>query len=121
MRVAVIGSGAAGCAAAYRLSRRGHDAVVFERDAAIGGRTRSWRQDGRVVDSGAGFFTNFYPMLHALAREVGLADAIQSIPRTTALLHDGIVGALDIGSVSSLLAYPFASARAKLRMAAAKL
>jgi len=36
-RVAVVGSGPAGLAAAQQLVRRGHDVVVFERDDAMGG------------------------------------------------------------------------------------
>jgi glutamate synthase (NADPH/NADH) small chain len=39
-RVAVVGSGPAGMAAAQQLARSGHDVVVFERDDAIGGLLR---------------------------------------------------------------------------------
>ena len=36
-KVAIVGSGPAGLAAAQELARRGHDVVVFERDARVGG------------------------------------------------------------------------------------
>lgn len=39
-RVAIVGSGPAGLAAAQELARRGHDVVVFERDDRIGGLLR---------------------------------------------------------------------------------
>jgi len=39
-RVAVVGSGPAGLAAAQQLTRAGHDVVVFERDDRIGGLLR---------------------------------------------------------------------------------
>jgi glutamate synthase (NADPH/NADH) small chain len=39
-RVAVVGSGPAGMAAAQQLARKGHEVVVFEKDEAIGGLLR---------------------------------------------------------------------------------
>ena len=36
-KIAIIGSGPAGLSAAQQLARRGHQVVVFERDAAVGG------------------------------------------------------------------------------------
>jgi glutamate synthase (NADPH/NADH) small chain len=39
-RVAIVGSGPAGLAAAQQLARRGHDVTVFERDDRIGGLLR---------------------------------------------------------------------------------
>lgn len=53
MRVAVIGAGIAGLAAARELFDRGAEPVVFERDAAPGGRVSTEVIDGFVFDSGA--------------------------------------------------------------------
>ncbi|MCE5278560.1 MAG: glutamate synthase subunit beta [Planctomycetaceae bacterium] len=53
-RVAVIGSGPAGLAAAQQLARMGHDVVVFEKDARPGGLLRygipDFKLDKRILD-----------------------------------------------------------------------
>ncbi|MFN2562672.1 MAG: glutamate synthase subunit beta [Jatrophihabitans sp.] len=53
-RVAVVGSGPAGLAAAQQLTRAGHDVVVFERDDRIGGLLRygipEFKMEKRHVD-----------------------------------------------------------------------
>jgi glutamate synthase (NADPH) small chain len=53
-RVAIVGSGPPGLAAASRLNRRGHEVTVFERDEASGGLLRfgipDFKLDKRVVD-----------------------------------------------------------------------
>jgi len=53
-RVAVVGSGPAGLAAAQQLCRLGHDVTVFERDDRIGGLLRygipDFKMEKRVID-----------------------------------------------------------------------
>lgn len=53
-RVAVIGSGPAGLAAAQQLARKGHDVVLFEKDEKIGGLLRygipDFKLDKRIID-----------------------------------------------------------------------
>lgn len=53
-RIAVIGSGPAGLAAAQQLARTGHDVVVFEKDGKIGGLLRygipDFKLDKSVLD-----------------------------------------------------------------------
>ncbi len=43
---AVVGGGAAGSAAAFVLSRAGHDVVLFEASDDLGGRTQTVQRDG---------------------------------------------------------------------------
>ncbi|MEE9604474.1 MAG: glutamate synthase subunit beta [Candidatus Scalindua sp.] len=53
-RIAVIGSGPAGLAAAQQLVRKGHDVIVFEKDDRIGGMLRygipDYKLERRVLD-----------------------------------------------------------------------
>ncbi len=53
-RVAIVGSGPAGLAAAQQLARMGHDVVVFEKDNRIGGLLRygipDFKLDKRILD-----------------------------------------------------------------------
>lgn len=56
-RVAIIGAGAAGLAAAADLARRGCDVTVFERQSTPGGKMRQLAVDGALVDAGPTVFT----------------------------------------------------------------
>jgi oxygen-dependent protoporphyrinogen oxidase len=51
--VAVVGAGIAGLTTAHELQRAGLAVRVFEADDAVGGRMRSLRQDGWILDTGA--------------------------------------------------------------------
>lgn len=72
MKFAVIGAGAAGCAAAYTLCKRGHELRLFDGNEAIGGRTRHILRDGFSLPSGALFLMEgLYPRATALVQETG--------------------------------------------------
>lgn len=116
-RVAVIGAGPAGCAAAHTLARAGREVVVFESADSVGGRTVSWQVGSAIVDSGAGFFTNFYPTLSALLGPLGLGDRTSTLSRTNMLVHEGRAVEMTLGSVRSFLGNPLVSKRGLLRMA----
>jgi len=60
-RVAVVGGGLAGLAAARRLAADGFDVTVFERNEDVGGRVRSRRGDGFVFDRGFQVLFTAYP------------------------------------------------------------
>ncbi len=77
MRVAVVGTGIAGLAAAWRLHRR-HELTVFEAGAHVGGHTHTVDVEvgGRrlAVDTGFIVFNErTYPGFCALLRELGVA------------------------------------------------
>lgn len=76
-RVAVVGSGISGLAAAYLISRR-HRVTLFERDARLGGHTHTVRVPGPggEVALDTGFLVHnhqTYPNLVRLFREIGVA------------------------------------------------
>lgn len=53
MRIAVVGAGLAGIAAARTAAAAGHEVVVFEKSRGIGGRVASRRVEGTVIDHGS--------------------------------------------------------------------
>lgn len=78
MHIAVVGSGIAGMASAWLLSRE-HEVVLFEADSRLGGHTDSHdvEVDGKslVVDSGFIVFNEkHYPLLTRLFAEIDVAS-----------------------------------------------
>ena len=73
MRVAVIGAGLAGLAAADALRRKGADVVVLEARDRVGGRVWSVPFAGGVAERGAEFVFTGDETLHATAARLGLS------------------------------------------------
>lgn len=71
-RLAVIGAGWAGLAAAVQAVRGGHEVSVFEMAPVPGGRARSVLHDGEVLDNGQHILIGAYRDTLALMREVGV-------------------------------------------------
>jgi len=73
MRVAIIGGGPAGCAAAYTLQKNKIDFELFEAAEQVGGRTKQLhRDDGYNLGTGALFLMGgIYPRTMALLSEMG--------------------------------------------------
>jgi len=71
MRVAVIGGGWAGLAAAVELTVAGIDTTLFEAGRTLGGRARSVDLDGRRLDNGQHILLGAYGETLALMRRVG--------------------------------------------------
>ena len=76
-RIAIVGGGIAGLAAAHRLATDGVDVTIFERSDQVGGRIRSSPFAGVPgVDEGADAFLARVPEGVALAADVGLGEAL---------------------------------------------
>ena len=84
MKVAVIGAGWAGCAAAVEATRRGHRVTLFEATPVAGGRARRVdsprTKSGMVLDNGQHILIGAYSECLKLMAELGVDE-------TTALLR----------------------------------
>ncbi len=71
VRVAIVGGGCAGVAAAWHLSRqRGYEVHVYERSWCLGGKGASVRdKDGRIHDHGLHVWLGFYENAFRMARD----------------------------------------------------
>lgn len=87
MRVAVIGGGWAGLAAAVEATRLGHAVTLFEMAAQLGGRARRVDAGGIALDNGQHILIGAYTQTLALMRRVGV-DPEQVLLRTPLALLD---------------------------------
>lgn len=76
MRVAVVGGGIAGMAAAWEARRLGHDVVLHEAGDRLGGKLRTSPFCGVPVDEGPDAFLARVPHAVDLCKELGLADQL---------------------------------------------
>jgi protoporphyrinogen/coproporphyrinogen III oxidase len=92
-RVAVVGGGISGLAAAWELTggadgtSKGADApsvMVLESSPRLGGALHSVPFGGRIIDTGPDAFLGRRPEALALCREIGLGDALVPIARSGA-------------------------------------
>ncbi|MBD3884367.1 9,9'-di-cis-zeta-carotene desaturase [Phormidium tenue FACHB-886] len=106
MRVAIVGAGLAGLAAAVELVDAGHEVELFEARSFIGGKVGSWVDaDGNHIEMGLHVFFNNYYNLFALLKKVGTFEAL--LPKEhvhTFINRDGEIGKLDF---RFLLGAPF--------------
>ncbi len=94
-RIAVIGGGISGLAAAYELSRARRagapiEEFLFEASPRLGGVIQTERQDGFILEGGPDSFLTEKPDAAELARELGLGSALvgsNDRERQTYILH----------------------------------
>jgi oxygen-dependent protoporphyrinogen oxidase len=72
MKVAVIGGGATGLAAAWRLSGAGHEVRLFEASQRLGGSVRTDAADGWLIEAGPNSIQESTTELAALISDLGL-------------------------------------------------
>lgn len=106
MRVAIVGAGVGGMAAAYDLARAGVQVVIYEASDYVGGlasgfRARHW--DWSVERYYHHWFASDKEML-GLIEELGLQDKVLFPRPITAVFHEGNFFALD--SALAVLKFP---------------
>ncbi|WP_142241647.1 oleate hydratase, partial [Staphylococcus hominis] len=65
MKIAVIGAGVTGLAAAARIASQGHEVTIFEKNNNVGGRMNQLKKDGFTFDMGERTYrkpSDFYNM-----------------------------------------------------------
>jgi squalene-associated FAD-dependent desaturase len=72
LRVAVVGGGWAGCAAAVELARAGCRVELFEAARSLGGRARAVEVDGRTLDNGQHILLGAYTETLRMLKLVGV-------------------------------------------------
>ncbi len=95
MRVAVIGSGLGGLAAACTLAARGYDVEVFEKNPWLGGKAAQLQEDGFRFDMGPTILIQ-PSVLQRIFREAGreLSDYVEMVrldPQWRCFFDDGSV------------------------------
>ena len=76
-RIAIIGGGISGLSAAYMLSGSpGFDVSVFEQSDRFGGKLRTDRVDGFIIEGGADSIVGMHGGISEMTTSVGLADQL---------------------------------------------
>ena len=116
MRIAIVGGGFTGLAAAYRLTREGHEVSLFEKSLELGGLATSfhvptwkWRLEKYYHH----WFTNDDSALN-LAKEIG--HDVLTLKPSTDVYYDGQSAPFD--SALSILRFPHFSLLDKVKVGA---
>lgn len=126
MGVLIVGGGITGLTAAHALAGTGVPVTLVEASDRVGGKIRTERASGFLLESGPDSFVSYRPAAVRLASELGLADSlVRPIePRVVHVLSDGRLVPLpqDLGLVLPTRVQPFVttplfSPLQKLRMA----
>lgn len=116
-RVAVVGAGIAGLAAAYALQEAGLDVVVLERADAAGGRMQTRSEQGFTWDAGAQFMLSDYRYMPRLLAKLSIPVSEHTLPPIQAtVLPDGRLHYTRVGSMAGILRHPALSTRTRLRL-----
>lgn len=113
MRVVIVGGGIAGLSAAYRLTRAGHQAIVFEKEPELGGLTRSFDFGGHYLERYYHFICLTDGPLLDLIQDVGLSGQLHWRNTGMGQFFEGVLH--PFGEPWDLLLFPPFSLAERLR------
>jgi oxygen-dependent protoporphyrinogen oxidase len=128
-RIAVIGGGISGLAAAYRLTEldAAAEVVLFEASGRLGGVLETVRRDGWLIERSADMFTTREPWALDLCRRIGISDELIETDRRhrrAFVVHRGGLVPVPKGftlmapsEIGPMLTTPLFSPLGKLRLA----
>ena len=102
-RAIVIGAGAAGLSAAFRLQQAGCEVRILESGPEVGGRTRSIIRNGYIIDIAAGLLPSSYTAFLRLMDDAGLNDLLEPMTSPTAVWRDGKLHYIDAANMAGSL------------------
>lgn len=115
MRVAVVGAGVGGLAAAHRLVRLGHECDVYERWPGLGGQAATLEVGpGQRLERYYHHLFRSDRHIQALLDELGMGDELEWLPSTVAMFTDGATHSFT--SPTDLIRYRPLSPAARVRM-----
>ena len=85
----VIGGGISGLYVAYRIIQKYPKSKipVIESDTELGGRIRSHREDGFMIEKGAARFSETHKRVIRLVGELGLSSKMIELPKTREFVY----------------------------------
>ena len=133
--VVVVGAGLAGLACAWDLTARGLRVRVMEAGDRVGGRMRTDRVEGCVVDSGFQVFNTAYPqvrrrlplrelrlrpftpgfLIHDQGRRMRFADPTRAPRQALSGLSTGLAGPRDLAALAALTGFAALAPSARVR------
>ena len=112
----VVGAGAAGVSAGYRLQAAGFEVRILEAGDAVGGRCRTVEQAGYRFDIGAGALPDTYDAVRRLIEATGMTGEIERRGAVIGTLADGRIHRIDRRRPQSFLSARQLSARSKAQL-----
>lgn len=117
MKIAVVGAGISGLTCAFRLQQQGHVVRVFEAEPEVGGRMDTVQVEGFPVDTGVNLLLANYERMHALCKELGIADQLFDFESGQGgILRDRELNSFTPSSLFEILGYQGVSFASRMRL-----